>query len=63
MAATALAVTIGYARQFRSGCQMAGFLGPVPKQNSSNDRAWLGQISKRSDTYLSRLLVHGARAA
>lgn len=60
--ATALVATLGDARQFRSGRQMAAFLGLVPKQNSTGGKARLGRISKRGDGYLRRLLVHGARA-
>lgn len=60
--ATALVATIGDASQFRSGRQLAAWLGLVPKQNSSGGKDRLGRISKRGDRYLRRLLVHGARA-
>ena len=60
--ATALVATIGDGSQFRSGRQLAAWLGLVPRQHSSGDKNRLGRISKRGDGYLRRLLVHGARA-
>ena len=60
--ATALVATIGDASQFRSGRQLAAWLGLVPRQYSSGGKERLGRISKRGDGYLRRLLVHGARA-
>lgn len=60
--ATALVATIGDASQFRSGRQLAAWLGLVPKQYSSGGKERLGRISKRGDGYIRRLLVHGARA-
>lgn len=60
--ATALVATIGDGSQFRSGRQLAAWLGLVPRQHSSGGKERLGRISKRGDGYLRRLLVHGARA-
>ena len=60
--ATALVATIGDASQFRSGRQLAAWLGLVPRQYSSGGKVRLGRISKRGDGYIRRLLVHGARA-
>jgi transposase len=60
--ATALVATIGDASQFASGRQMAASLGLTPKQNSSGGKERLLGISKRGDTYLRCLLIHGARA-
>ncbi len=60
--ATALVATIGDASQFRSGRQLAAWLGLVPRQYSSGGKERLGRISKRGDSYIRRLLVHGARA-
>ncbi len=59
--ATALVATIGDARQFKSGRELAAWLGLVPRQNSSGNKHRLGRISKRGDKYLRKLLVHGAR--
>lgn len=60
--ATALAASIGSGTQFRSGRDLAAWIGLVPRQCSTGERTWLGPISKRGDAYLRRLLIHGARA-
>jgi transposase len=60
--ATALVATVGDARQFKSGRQVAAWLGLVPHQNSSGGKERLLGISKRGDVYLRTLLIHGARA-
>jgi transposase len=60
--ATALVATIGDASQFKSGRDLAAWLGLVPRQSSSGNKQHLGRISKRGDGYIRRLLVHGARA-
>ena len=60
--ASALIATIGDAKNFDNGRQMAAWLGLVPKQNSSGGKNVLLGISKRGDTYLRTLLIHGARA-
>ncbi|HEK2197571.1 TPA: IS110 family transposase, partial [Pseudomonas aeruginosa] len=52
----------GDARQFRTGRQFAAWLGLVPRQHSTGGQQRLGNISKRGDTYLRTLLIHGARA-
>jgi transposase len=38
-------------------------MGLVPKQNSSGGKSVLLGISKRGDTYLRTLIIHGARSA
>lgn len=60
--ATALSATIGSAEQFKSGRQLAAWLGLVPRQYSTGGKPRLGGISKRGDGYLRRLLIHGARS-
>ena len=60
--ATALVATVGDARAFRSGRQMAAWLGLVPRQDSSGGKERLLGISKRGDVYLRTLLIHGARS-
>lgn len=60
--ATALVATVGDARQFASGRQMAAALGLTPRQNSSGGKERLLGISKRGDAYLRMLLVHGGRS-
>lgn len=54
--------SIGDARNFQNGRQLAAWLGLVPKQHSSGGKSVLLGISKRGDTYLRTLLIHGARA-
>ena len=61
LTATALIAAVGNARQFRSGRELAAWLGLVPRQHSSGDRVTLLGISKRGDRYLRTLLIHGAR--
>lgn len=62
LSASALAASIGDARAFKNGRQLAAWLGLVPRQNSSGGRERLLGISKRGDTYLRTLLIHGARS-
>ena len=60
--ASALVASIGDARQFKNGRQVAAWLGLVPRQHSTGGKAVLLGMSKRGDTYLRTLLIHGARA-
>lgn len=60
--ASALIATIGKANNFENGRQLAAWLGLVPRQHSSGGKQVLLGISKRGDTYLRTLLIHGARA-
>ncbi|MCO3951283.1 IS110 family transposase, partial [Pseudomonas aeruginosa] len=62
ISASAVAASAGDARQFRTGRQFAAWLGLVPRQHSTGGQPRLGNISKRGDTYLRTLLIHGARA-
>jgi transposase len=62
LTASALVASIGDARTFKSGRQLAAWLGLVPRQDSSGGKERLLGISKRGDTYLRTLLIHGARA-
>ena len=52
----------GDARHFANGRQLAAWLGLVPRQHSSGGKQTLLGISKRGDSYLRTLLIHGARA-
>ncbi|GEO17934.1 IS110 family transposase [Microvirga aerophila] len=47
--ATALSATIGSAAQFKSGRQLAAWIGLVPRQFSTGGKPKLGGISKRGD--------------
>jgi transposase len=62
LTASALAASIGDAKNFTNGRQLAAWLGLVPKQHSTGGKANLQGISKRGDPYLRTLLIHGARA-
>lgn len=61
LTATAVTAVIGDAKVFKNGRQFAAYLGLVPRQHSSGGKPRLGGISKRGDTYLRTLLIHGAR--
>ncbi len=63
LTATALVASIGDARSFHNGRQLAAWLGLVPRQHSSGGKPLLLGISKRGDAYLRTLMIHGARAA
>ena len=60
--ASAMVATVGDAREFKNGRQMAAWMGLVPRQNSSGGKQTLLGISKRGDVYLRTLLIHGARS-
>ena len=60
--ASALLGSIGDAKNFDNARQVAAWLGLVPKQHSSGGKQNLQGISKRGDTYLRTLLIHGARS-
>lgn len=62
LTASALVASIGDAKTFKSGRQLAAWLGLVPRQASSGGKEKLLGISKRGDVYLRTLLIHGARS-
>ena len=62
LTATALVASVGDAKSFRNGRQLAAWLGLVPREHSSGGKERLLGISKRGDTYLRTLLIHGARS-
>ena len=62
MISTAMVATVGDARQYHQGRQMAAAIGITPKQHSSGGKDRLLGISKRGDVYLRTLMIHGARA-
>lgn len=62
LTATAAVATMGDAKVFDSGREFAAWLGLVPRQTGTGGRIRLLGISKRGDTYLRTLLIHGARA-
>lgn len=60
--ASAVVASVGDAGNFKNGRQLAAWLGIVPRQHSTGGKATLLGISKRGDTYLRTLMIHGARA-
>ncbi|WP_248431045.1 IS110 family transposase [Escherichia coli] len=60
--ATAAVATMGEASAFKSGREFAAYVGLVPKQTGSGGKVRLLGISKRGDTYLRTLFIHGSRA-
>ena len=62
LTATAAVAAIGDAKAFRSGREFAAWIGLVPGQTGSGGKVRLLGMSKRGDTYLRTLLIHGARA-
>jgi len=63
LVATALVAAVGNACEFKSGRELAAYLGLVPRHRASGGHTTLLGISKRGDRYLRTLLVHGARSA
>ena len=47
---------------FRSGRNLAAWIGLVPRQNSSGGKERLGGISKAGNRYLRQMLIVGAMA-
>ena len=62
LTATAAIATMGQAKAFKSAREFCAWLGLVPKQRGTGGRVNLLGISKRGDTYLRTLLIHGARS-
>jgi transposase len=62
LVATAMVAAIADGSAFRRARDFAAWLGLVPKQSSTGGKARLGSITKRGNTYLRRLLIHGARS-
>jgi transposase len=60
--ATAIAATVPDPKVFRSGRDLAAWIGLVPREGSTGGKQKLGPISKQGDQYLRRILVVGAHA-
>ena len=58
--ATALVASVTDPTNFKSGRELAAWIGLVPRQNSSGGKERMGRISKQGDRYLRWLLVAGA---
>ncbi|MCQ9186424.1 IS110 family transposase, partial [Streptomyces sp. IBSBF 2953] len=62
LTASALVASIGDAKNFKNGRQLAAWLGLVPRQHSSGGKSTLLGMSKRGDAYLRTLMIHGSRS-
>jgi len=62
LGATAFLAAVGDARRFKRGRDLAAWLGLVPRQHSTGGKNTLLSISKQGNSYLRKLLVHGARS-
>lgn len=63
LTATALVAGVPDIQRFKRGRALAAWLGLTPKELTSGHTRWLGGITKRGNTYLRTLLIHGARSA
>ena len=62
LTATALLAAVSDISVFKNGRQFAAWLGLVPRQHSTGGQTRVLGISKRGDSYVRKLLIHGARA-
>jgi transposase len=60
--ATALVAAVHDGHHFRSGRELAAWIGLVPRQYTTGGKPRLGGIGRRANHYLRRQLIHGARA-
>ena len=63
LSATAAVAAMGDPAAFKSGREFAAWLGLVPRHKGTGGRVRMLGISKRGDSYLRTLLIHGARSA
>jgi transposase len=60
--ASALKSWMGDGRQFKRGRDASAALGLVPRQHTTGGKQVLLGITKRGDSYVRSLIIHGARA-
>ncbi len=60
--ASAIVATVPDPAIFRSGRNLAAWIGLVPRQNSSGGKERLGSITKAGHQYLRQMLIVGAMA-
>lgn len=60
LASIALLAAAGSGRQLRKACNLAAWLGQVPRERSTVGKTMLLGISKRGNKYLLRMIVHRA---
>lgn len=63
LTATALVAAIDDAAAFQKARDLPAWLGLVPRQHTTGGKPKLMGISRRGNSYLRRLFIHGARAA
>ena len=63
LTATALVAAVGDASSFQRARDLGAWLGLVPRQRTTGGKPRLLGISRRGNTYLRTLFIHGARAA
>ena len=57
-----IACPLADGRRFRSGRELAAWIGLVPRQYTTGGKPRLGGIGRRANHYLRRQMIHGARA-
>ena len=62
LVATAMIAAVADGSAFRRGRDFSAWLGLVPRQSSTGGRTRLGALTKRGNSYLRRMFVHGARS-
>ena len=62
LVATAMIAAVADGSAFGRGRDFAAWLGLVPRQMSTGGKTRLGGITKRGNTYLRRMFIHGARS-
>jgi transposase len=60
--ATALIASVDDGRYFRSGRELAAWIGLVPRQHTTGGKPKLGGIGRQANHYLRRQMIHGARS-
>jgi transposase len=62
LTATAIVASMGSPASFKDAREFSAWIGLVPRQTGTGGRVRQHGISKRGDTYLRTLLMHGARS-
>ena len=62
LSATAVVAAIGNGATFRTGRDFSAWLGLVPRQHSTGGKPTLLGITKRGNSHLRYMLIHGARS-
>lgn len=63
LVATALVAAVADGTGFKRGRDLAAWLGLVPRQHATGGKSTLLGMSKRGNSHLRRLFIHGARSA